>query len=162
MFSLQPSYAAKLNCFWLFLRYAYESSNISGLNGFMEKITESKIEYRVSEINFAPFINAHSDYNTLYTAAIEAIQKTQYYKMKICILTFDQPLYYKMIDIIYSDSLSREKLERELYLNLPYDVKIIAPLCGFHTVMSFMGCIGYIMAGSGLKELLCEIRMTIH
>lgn len=156
--SLEPSYATKLNYFWLFLRYAYESSKVNGWNGYMDKITGSKIDYEVSKVVFAPFINAPpSDYDTLFTAAIEAIKTTQSYNMKTCILTFDQPLYMKMVDIIYSGSLEKEKLEKELGLNLPYDIKIIARLGGFHTVMSYMGCIGYIMAGSGLKELLCEI-----
>ena len=124
----------------------------------MEKITEGKTEYRISGISFVPFINAPpSDYHTLYTAAVEAMKKTQYHNMKTCILTFDQPLYIKMIDIINTGSLEREKLPQELHLNLPYDIKIIARLGGFHTVMSYMGFIGYTMAGSGLKELLCEV-----
>ena len=31
--------------------------------------------------------------------------------------------------------------------------KIVLRLGGFHTEMSFLGCIGSLMAGSGLKEL---------
>ena len=30
-------------------------------------------------------------------------------------------------------------------------------LGGFHTLMSFMGCIGNTMAGSGLKNVLCQV-----
>jgi len=32
--------------------------------------------------------------------------------------------------------------------------KIVLRLGGFHTKMSFLGCIGSLMAGSGLKEIL--------
>ena len=61
----------------------------------MEKITNGETEYRVTGINFVPFINAlPSDYHTLYTAAVEAIKK-QFYKMKTCILRLGQPLYIK-------------------------------------------------------------------
>ncbi len=31
---------------------------------------------------------------------------------------------------------------------------IVLRLGGFHTIMSFLGCIGQLMAGSGLSELL--------
>jgi hypothetical protein len=34
---------------------------------------------------------------------------------------------------------------------------IILRLGGFYTLMSFLGCIGHLMEGSGLKELLCFI-----
>ena len=34
---------------------------------------------------------------------------------------------------------------------------VLVRLGGFHLLMSFLGCIGYIMAGSGLKELLTLI-----
>ena len=34
---------------------------------------------------------------------------------------------------------------------------IIVRFGGFHTAMSFLGSIGYLMNGSGLKEALCEI-----
>ena len=56
----------------------------------------------------------------------------------VCPVTFDQPLYIKAADIIAaSDDLT----------------KVFVRLGGFHLLMSFMGSIGYIMAGSGLEEL---------
>ena len=40
--------------------------------------------------------------------------------------------------------------------------KIVLRLGGFHTDMSFLGCIGSLMAGSGLKEILEMIYAPIQ
>ena len=42
-------------------------------------------------------------------------------------------------------------------LFLTDQVLVIIRLGGFHTLMSFMGSIGYIMGGSGIKEVLSLI-----
>lgn len=57
-------------------------------------------------------------------------------------VTFDQPLYYKAREILECcESLSN----------------VTVRLGGFHTMMSFMGAMGFIMDGSGLKESFCEV-----
>lgn len=53
-------------------------------------------------------------------------------------MTFDRPLYIKARNIV-----EQSKPEPQ----------IVVRLGGFHLLMSFIGTIGYIMAGSGLKEL---------
>ena len=58
------------------------------------------------------------------------------------ILTFDQPLWRKAILITSGEPQSSNLRE------------IVLRLGGLHMEMSFLGCIGYLMAGSGLKELL--------
>ena len=58
------------------------------------------------------------------------------------VLTFDQPLWWKAQLVI-----ARE-------LPDSYFRNIVLWLGGFHTEMSFLGSIGYIMAGFGLQELL--------
>lgn len=63
--------------------------------------------------------------------------------MKTCIITFDQSLYIKAHDIV-------EK-------NVFDQILMIVRLGGFDLLMSFLGCIGEIMAGSGLKDILCLI-----
>ena len=62
--------------------------------------------------------------------------------MKTCFVTFDQPLYAKAVKMVSSAVTSSSKLS-----------SIVVRLGGFHLLMSFMGAIGNIMAGSGLKEL---------
>jgi len=60
-------------------------------------------------------------------------------------VTFDQPLWWKAMTILENESPSSELR------------KIVLRLGGFHTLMSFLGCIGHIMAGSGLKSLLEQV-----
>ncbi|CAG9826818.1 unnamed protein product [Diabrotica balteata] len=64
--------------------------------------------------------------------------------MRTCILTFDQPLYMKARDIASAVHLSDEVL-------------VVVRLGSFHTVISYMGSIGYIMAESGIEEALSTI-----
>ena len=58
------------------------------------------------------------------------------------VITFDQPLYWKAMTIVSSEN-DRNTLSGALIR-----------LGGFHCVMSYLGCIGQLMSGSGLKELL--------
>ncbi|KYN15739.1 hypothetical protein ALC57_12036 [Trachymyrmex cornetzi] len=58
--------------------------------------------------------------------------------------TMDQPLYIKSRDIVAATNLSDT-------------TQVVVRLGGFHTILSFLGCIGYIMAGSGIKEALNTI-----
>ena len=58
------------------------------------------------------------------------------------ILTFDQPLFWKASKIVGSEQ------------NDNCVKSVILRLCGLHLEMSFLGSIGHLMSGSGLKELL--------
>lgn len=66
---------------------------------------------------------------------------------KHAIVTFDQPLYMKAREIVAAaepDSLLSQCVVR---------------LGGFHLLMSYIGCIGYLMNGSGLQDLMCTISV---
>ena len=103
----------------------------------MEKVTKNE-EFSRSKILPLPFIDAPaSDYNTIYTALMYAIEKCSETRQKFAIVTFDQPLYWKAQQIV-----SRAESESPL--------KNVVRLGGFHLLMSFTGAIGNIMAGSGL------------
>lgn len=58
------------------------------------------------------------------------------------IITFDQPLWWKALMIIETEPTGS-------VLNY-----LVLRLGGFHTEMSFLGSIGYLMTGSGLWEVL--------
>ena len=58
------------------------------------------------------------------------------------ILTFDQPLFQKALDII-----TNEEVDSPLK-------SIILRLGGLHTCMSFLGAIGHLMSSSGLQQAL--------
>ncbi len=67
-------------------------------------------------------------------------QSAQYNKSPV--LTFDQPLFQKALDIVNIEEPSSPLK------------KLVLRLGGFHTQMSYLGCIGHLMAGSGLSEAL--------
>ncbi|KYN21448.1 hypothetical protein ALC57_06174 [Trachymyrmex cornetzi] len=141
--SLASSNFSRLTLFWMFLQY--RNSNLAiGWNGFFEHLTKSKKNYDVSAINFVDFVyNPPSDLDTLFTAAMKSVSTAKQYNMKTCFITYDQPLYHKTRDIVGASDFE--------------GMNVIVRLGGFHMLMSFLGCIGKIMAGSGLKELLCEV-----
>ena len=60
-------------------------------------------------------------------------------------VTFDQPLWWKALNIILSVP-DKSPLK-----------SIILRLGGFHTLMSFLGSIGHIMEGSGLQHILEQV-----
>ncbi|KYN19070.1 hypothetical protein ALC57_08602 [Trachymyrmex cornetzi] len=110
----------------------------------MQYLTD-KQEFEISKVLFYPFINASSsDYNTIYTAEVTSAEKAVCLGMKTCFITFDQPLYMKARDILAATLISDETF-------------IVIRLGGFHMLMSFMGCIGYIMEGSDINQVLSLI-----
>lgn len=89
-----------------------------------------------------PFINSPpSDLDTLYTALKYASEDSSTLGLTACLVTMDQPLCLKSREIVAA--------------NAPLLNNIEMILGGFHMLMSFLGSIGRIMAGSGLKDLLC-------
>lgn len=126
---------------WLYGKSTH-SPTVPGWNGFMELKTQDE-KYECSKIVCLPFINAPpSDYSTIYTSILTALEECKLLHQKTCIITFDQPLFWKARDVVASVSEFN---------------KVVVRLGGFHLLMSYMGSIGTIMSGSGLKELFSEI-----
>lgn len=126
---------------WLYGKNTH-SSTVPGWNGFMEFRTQGE-EYKCSKIVCLPFINAPpSDYSTVYTSILTALDKCKLINQKTCVVTFDQPLFWKARDVVAC---------------VPDFSNVAVRLGGFHLLMSFMGAMGTIMAGSGLKQLFCEV-----
>ena len=65
-------------------------------------------------------------------------------KKSVLIITFDQPLYWKALSI----------MERHPSNNLLNS--IVLRLGGFHTPMSFLGCVGHVVEGSGIENALVQ------
>ena len=105
----------------------------SATNSLVEMHTKSHIEYM-------PIIDLNPNSDTcIYSILHFVLQESQKTNQTACI-TFDQPLWLKAMRIIKAE-------------NLP----IVCRLGGFHTLMSYLGSIGYIMKGSGLEELFEEV-----
>lgn len=146
-------YPQPFDVLWFVAKKLYIS--LPEWKGYMTTITTGDFSEKTRVITL-PFINAPpTNYDTVYTAlqyASEMFQLTQKdddsYQLKV-IITFDQPLYGKA---------------REIIAAAPLDSQItncIVRLGGFNLLMSFLGSIGYFMAGSGLKELLCTTHAPL-
>ncbi|GBP77915.1 hypothetical protein EVAR_89569_1 [Eumeta japonica] len=129
---------------WLYGK-SVDLPNIPEWSGFMEQAT-AELPFEKSFIGCLPFINAPpSGYDTILTALLFACEKCESLHQHTCFVTFDQPLYFKAREII------------SLYdVNSKLNNTVIR-LGRFYLLMSFMESIGYIMNGSGLKELFNTI-----
>lgn len=145
---------------WLYSKFSNEKAK--GYSGFFEQFY-SNSDYIMSKIIPLPFVNNKpDDYNTVFTVLAQAGvehklreekgqprgQRDPYNKMDVCFATFDAPLYLKARYILSCAGSNDD----------PYDLSNIqARLGGFHLVMSFLGSMGFIMDGSGLKEAFSVI-----
>ncbi|XP_028418322.1 uncharacterized protein LOC114543611 [Dendronephthya gigantea] len=111
-------------------------------SGYMELVTKGIINYQTSKVITLPFVNLPpSSLDAIYTVLKFAANECEKYGQQTCFVTFDQPLYVKAVDMVAASSSGSELSS------------VIVRLGGFHLLMSFMGAVGYIMGGSGLKEL---------
>ncbi|XP_063542992.1 uncharacterized protein LOC134751504 [Cydia strobilella] len=125
---------------WLFGK-SEPSLNMPGWEHFISKMPTEK-EHQVSEIRPLPVIESPPSRDAIYTAIKEAQKKTK----GTCLVTFDQPMYQIAQKIVTNPG------------SLMLDV--VLKLGGFDLIKSFLGVIGFIMSGSGLKELWCSIYAT--
>ncbi|XP_022204652.2 uncharacterized protein LOC111061263 [Nilaparvata lugens] len=107
----------------------------------MTNLMTNSAECQTTYIMAVPFINLDlSNMSTIYTALLFAADQSKK-QNQTCIVTFDQPLFLKAMDIVgASDKDSKIS-------------KTVVRLGGFHLLMSYMGAIGKIMEGSGLEDL---------
>ena len=98
-------------------------------------------EFEESEISILNFVNFKlSDPSTLYTALRYTQDICDRHEIKLCPVTFDQPLYIKAVEILGQDNSELKSL--------------FIRTGSFYNLMSFMGAIGTLMADSGLTDLL--------
>jgi len=134
------------NLMWMYGKHL-TLINIPNWSGFMDRITHN-LPYEKSQVLFLPFVyQSPSNYNTIYSV-LELIDISEF-NQKSCFVTFDQPLYIKARDIVASS---------EQNTNIS---NITVHFGGFYLLMSFLGCIGFLMAGSGLKDLLSTIYAPV-
>jgi len=135
----------KIDVLWLFGKWD-DQSQVPGWNGYIQSLTKYNQDFSQSRILFLPFIHQPaSNYNTIYTALHCVLENCKKHGHNTCVITFDQPLYIKAREIVASSPETSDFS------------KIIVRLGGFYLIMSFLGSIGYIMEGSGLKEVLSII-----
>lgn len=110
-------------------------------NGYMQMITRGQHPGKASVV-FMPMIDMNpNDLTCIYSTLVFVSSHAKKYNTTP-VITFDQPLWWKAHTIVESEppnSILRSTVVR---------------LGAFHTQMSFLGCIGRLMSGSGLHELL--------
>ena len=95
-------------------------------------------------VHIMPMIGEKSsDYSCIYTTMVFIAKEAKRYG-KHPILTFDQPLYWKAMEI--------QKHEKDSTVS-----EIVLILGSFHILMSFLGSIGHLMMGTGLQPLLEQV-----
>jgi len=93
-----------------------------------------------------------SDLSCIYSTLIFVCAEAKHHKVPP-VITFNQPLWWKAQIILAS-----QPPDSELH-------SLGVRLGGFHAEMSFWGCIGHLMSGSGLQELLevvCSHNTVTH
>ena len=91
-----------------------------------------------ASVMFLPIIDMNSSDTTCIYSTLACVTEHARRHDVAPIITFDQPLWWKALMIIRSEPLDSD-LRR-----------IVLRLGGFHMEMSFLGCIGHVMASSGL------------
>ena len=95
-----------------------------------------------SSVMILPMIDISPNDTTRIYSTLKYVQKHVQHHDVTPIITFDQPLWWKALMIILTEPIGSSLRD------------IVLRLGGFQTGMSFLGCIGHLMAASGLQELL--------
>jgi len=106
-------------------------------SGFMQTVCVGE-HSPVSQLHMLPIIDLKpTDDNCIYSTLLFVINQARKFHESVPCVTFDQPLYIKAVDISTAAKLD-----------------VVCRLGGFHTLMNFIGSLGYIMSGSGLEDML--------
>ena len=107
----------------------------------MQKIKKGNHPSKAT-ISFLPMIDlSPSDMSCINTTLHFLSEKATKYGFHP-IITFDQPLFWKALQIITNEDV-----------HSPLS-SIVLRLGGLHTEISFLGAIGFLMQGSGLEDIL--------
>jgi hypothetical protein len=108
-------------------------------------------EVRKSEIIFLPMIDLNPSDPNCVLSTLEFIVNQARAHSVTPVVTFDQPLWLKAVQLIDAENPGSPLKD------------MVVRLGGFHTLMSFFGCMGHLMACTGLEDLMETIyaRNTI-
>jgi hypothetical protein len=112
-----------------------------GWSGFMQMTHEGSHPEK-GMVFFLPMIDMDpTDMTCIYSTLLYIAQQAKENNITP-VITFDQPLWWKA-HLIIANEPPQSSLK-----------SIVLRLGGLHTEMSFLGCIGHLMANSGLSEVL--------
>lgn len=109
-----------------------------GWSGYMTDVSKGGDYPGQSIVHMLPIIDLDpTDMSCIYSTLLFVIIQAGELNIPTPILTFDQPLWLKAMEIVTA-----------------LDLKIVLILGGFHTLMSYVGSIGKVMSESGLSTAL--------
>ena len=118
-----------------------------GWSGLMQMVQKGKHQGQCT-VFYLPMIDMKpSDLSCVYSTLCYVSSHTKRYNVTP-IVTFDQPLWWKELEV-------RESAPEDNDLH-----SIVVCLGGFHTIMRFWGCIGHVMLGSGLQDVLEQLYVS--
>ena len=131
----------KTNIFWkLTTRFKKE---IPDWGGTMYLLNQKKQHPGPASVEFLPMIDLKpSDESCIFSTLSFLNNLTEQNNIGYSIVTFDQPLYWKVCEIL-------QKLPDGDTLK-----NIVVLLGSFHTLINVLGAIGHLMNGSGIRNLL--------
>ena len=108
-----------------------------GWSGYMTDVSKGDYPGQ-SIVHMLPIIDLDpTDMSCIYSTLLFVIKQAKELNIPTPILTFDQPLWLKAMEIVKA-----------------LDLKVILILGGFRTMMSYVGSIGKLMSQSGLSTAL--------
>ena len=110
-------------------------------SGYMQMIYKGNHPGQAS-VMFLPMIDMNPSNLTRIYSPLHFISEHARRYSVTPVITFDQPLWWKAMTIV-----EREPENSPLH-------SVVVRLGGFHTLMRFHGCIGHLIVGTGLRELM--------
>ena len=117
----------------------------------MMQLVQQGVYSEKSTVMFLPMIDMNpSDASCIYSTLVFVSEHARCYNI-LPVITFDQPLWWKAFMITVSEPLTSDLRN------------IVLCLGGFHTEMSFQGCIGHLMAGlQEVFQLIYAANSVVH
>ena len=120
------------------LVFSTESFLRPNWSGFMHDLNADGSVPQVTDIRMLPIIDQNpNDLICIYSTLQFISDQSAKLAIPSPCITFDHPLWLKAVNIIHSEKLN-----------------IVCRLGPFHTMMSFLGSMGSVMAGSDLTEVM--------
>ena len=116
---------------------------ISDWSGTMHLLNQKKQHPGSASVEFLPMIDLKpSDESCIFSTLPFLNNLTEQNNIGYTVATFDQPLYWKVCEIL------QKRPDGDTLKN------IVVLLVSFHTLMNVLGAIGHLMNGSGIRNLL--------
>ena len=127
-----------------FLSTVFQEANTPEYNGFNTRFCREAgmMPASKSAVRYMPLLYMKpADPDTVNTAIVNGLRIVQEANQEYLVITADQQIYKVIVDILFAT---------------PDLMFKVIPILGFmHFLMDFVSCIGKLMAGSGLKNILC-------